>query len=293
MVSAFSLCCGYYNHFCNGTITPHQFYSKRYLRVWPFFALLVLFDIAITFLNERSLTDVMLQEFADGFADLTLVFGLLPNADIKVIGVGWFLGLIFVFYMLFPFFVYLLGSKRKAWGVLMLSVAMYFVSNEYLGGIASDNIIFCAPYFISGGIVYLYRHSIVRCFQNNLIYWAYIVCVVIYTVFFFTFANLRQPLVSNLLLYALWLIYAVGAGCRKTIFSSRIASFLSIISMEIYLCHMLFFRIIEKLHLEHLISDADFNYWFTCICVLAGSVCFAIAWKRYEKKITTFVFSRK
>lgn len=291
MVSAFSMCCGYYKRFCNGTITPQQFYSKRYMRVLPLFALLVLVDIAITLLGERAFTDDMMQELAEGFADLTLVFGLLPNADIKVVGVGWFLGLIFVFYMLFPFFVYLLDTKRKAWTMLILSAIMYFVSHQYLGGIGSNNIIFCAPYFIAGGIVYMYRRLIVDVLHSSILYWGYAIITIAYTVFFFVFGELRLQLFSNLLLYSLWLIYAVGTGNRNTLFSTKIASFMSGISMEVYLCHMMFFRIIEKLHLETKIADCDLNYWITCILVLSCAMCFAMIWKKHEKNITTVVFS--
>lgn len=32
-----------------------------------------------------------------------MCFNLLPNPDIAVIGVGWFLGTVLTFYMLFPY----------------------------------------------------------------------------------------------------------------------------------------------------------------------------------------------
>ena len=37
-------------------------------------------------------------------ANLTLCQGLLPNMNISIIGVSWTLAVIFVFYLLFPFF---------------------------------------------------------------------------------------------------------------------------------------------------------------------------------------------
>lgn len=48
---------------------------------------------------------------------MTLCQGLLPNMRIEVIGVSWTLAVIFVFYMLFPFFCFLIGNKKRAWGV--------------------------------------------------------------------------------------------------------------------------------------------------------------------------------
>ena len=94
-VSGFSLCCGYFDKIINNQISVAEFYSKRYAKIWPFFALLCILDFVIS-PSKNALYEV--------FANLTLCFGLLPNTDISVIGVGWFLGLVFAFYLVFPFF---------------------------------------------------------------------------------------------------------------------------------------------------------------------------------------------
>ena len=98
MISGFGMFCGYYERFRNGNIDLNSFYKKRYMRLLPFFITLILIDIVM----ERSLSHVI-----EGITEATLVFGLLPNNDPNVIGVGWTLGVIFLFYMLFPFVVYL------------------------------------------------------------------------------------------------------------------------------------------------------------------------------------------
>ena len=105
VVSGFSLCCGYFHKIFNNQISVNEFYGKRYAKIWPFFALLCVLDFVIS-PSKNSLYEV--------FANLTLCFGLLPNADISVIGVGWFLGLVLVFYLVFPFFCYLLSDKKRA-----------------------------------------------------------------------------------------------------------------------------------------------------------------------------------
>lgn len=43
IISAFSMCCGYYERVKSGAITPAKFYAKRYHRTWPFFAMMVIF----------------------------------------------------------------------------------------------------------------------------------------------------------------------------------------------------------------------------------------------------------
>lgn len=47
VVSAFSLCCGYYDKIKSGVISPNDFYRKRYSRILPFFAVLVLIDLLV------------------------------------------------------------------------------------------------------------------------------------------------------------------------------------------------------------------------------------------------------
>ena len=84
----------------------NDFYKKRYTRILPFFAFLCVVDLLV------SPSIGSLYEF---FVNITLCFGFLPNyGAITVIGVGWFLGIIFVFYMLYPFFVFLMDNKKRA-----------------------------------------------------------------------------------------------------------------------------------------------------------------------------------
>lgn len=40
IISAFSVCCGYYERIKNGQIRPNDFYKKRYKRLLPFFGLM-------------------------------------------------------------------------------------------------------------------------------------------------------------------------------------------------------------------------------------------------------------
>ena len=108
-LSAFSMCCGYFHKFDTKdgkcSFCTEFFYNKRYSRIWPFFSLLVLIDFIM---NPSK------EELYQCIADLTLAFNLLPNPEIHVIGVGWFLGVIFLFYMIFPWFAFLLQNTKRA-----------------------------------------------------------------------------------------------------------------------------------------------------------------------------------
>ena len=62
-----------------------------------------------------------------------MCFNLLPNPNIEVIGVGWFLGTVFTFYMLFAFFTFLLDNKKRGWMVLLLSFVFCYIAIVYFG----------------------------------------------------------------------------------------------------------------------------------------------------------------
>lgn len=152
-VSAFGMCCGYYEKMLNNQLNLTEFYRKRFQKVLPFFGILVLLDIVIS----PSIASIY-----EGFADVTLLFGLLPNAgDISVIGVGWFLGLVFVFYMGFPFFCVLIENRRRAWAVFAVSLIYHFVCVNYFK-VGRTNILYSACFFLAGGLIYLYRDWIAR-----------------------------------------------------------------------------------------------------------------------------------
>ena len=44
MVSGFGMCCGYYQKIVDQKISVEDFYKKRYIKIWPYFALLCALD---------------------------------------------------------------------------------------------------------------------------------------------------------------------------------------------------------------------------------------------------------
>jgi peptidoglycan/LPS O-acetylase OafA/YrhL len=77
-----------------------------------------------------------------------------------VIGVGWFLGVIFVFYMVFPFFCYLLQNKIRAWAAFGISLIWSVLCSKGYFNAVHNEFLFYACYFLVGGIVYLYRKQL-------------------------------------------------------------------------------------------------------------------------------------
>ncbi len=262
-VSAFGMCCGYYERIINNKVSLSEFYGKRFKKILPFFGLLVLLDVAMS---------PSVDALYEAFADLTLLFGFLPGAgNITVIGVGWFLGLIFVFYICFPFFCVLLQSKRRAWIAFAVSLIYNFVCTVYFDA-GRSNILYSGCYFLTGGLIYLYRNELLK--LNRWIgLGAAVVSVVLYYI-------LDGNTAGCLLISICWLSYAiicagVGTAQRSYILENRAAKFISGISMEIYLSHMVIFRVVEKIGLNRLIGNGWIQYIATVVIVLFGAILFS------------------
>lgn len=293
MVSAFSLCCGYFDKFRNGSICIEDFYKKRWRRIWPFFALLVLIDVTFCFIKQHfTFNEIVGGELWEAFADLTLAFGLIPGNGIEVVGVGWFLGVIFLFYMLFPYFTFLIGNEKRAWLSMAVSLLLCTAINEYFvpvkSAIADGNslIINCMPYFITGGVLYIYRER-ETFFSILTVRIVMTILTVFYTVLFFIFPQWQFPY-SNLVMYALWIVYAISesySNRTKTLLNNPVMKFISGISMEMYLCHMMWFRVVGFLHLDSHIEDNNILYAVTCVLVIVSAALFSLVWKKFEKKL--------
>jgi len=150
MISGFGIFCGYYEKFRSGKIDLDDFYKKRYIKILPFFVFLMLIDVVM----NKSVSHII-----EALTQATLVFGLLPNNQPEVIGVCWTLGVIFLFYLLFPFFVWLCWNKKRAVISLAISVVIaFFCTIYYFSGkfvvqdfAARHSFLYCAPFFMGGG----------------------------------------------------------------------------------------------------------------------------------------------
>ena len=142
----------------------------------------------------------------------------------------------------------------------------YFELNRHI-------ILFSLMYFLAGGLIFQYRESIkkVRWYV-----WAPITMASI-VVFYLTNMNYF----AILLLSACLLMTAISISCKK----NRYIGFISDISMEIYLSHMVMFRVVEKVHLNTMFGNGWGQYIITCLFVLIGAICFSFVCQKLINKV--------
>ena len=283
MVSGFGMCCGYYQKFKDKKISVGEFYTKRYCKIWPYFALLCALNFVMS-PSKSALYEV--------FANLTLCQGLLPNMNISVIGVSWTLAVIFVFYLLFPFFCFLLENKRRAWLAFVCAVIYNFACSTYffdanhiadrvaVNFSARTNILYCVVYFMAGGLIFLYRKELAEFASRYKVIAG--VILLVDTVAYFA---LGGSTLTMLFFCVAALVYTLGCN-RVGVLINPVAKFLGGICFEIY-------RVLEMLHLVHLFGNGLLAYSITAVAVICGSIVFSICAKWFLNKIEIFLKESK
>lgn len=274
VISSFGMCCGYYDNIINNKISMSEFYSRRFRKALPFFSVLVLIDFVIS---------PSVGSLYEAFADITLLFGFLPDAgNIHVIGVGWFLGLIFVFYICFPFFCTLLTGKKKAWVAFGISLIYNHLCLYYFN-VGRSNILYSACFFLAGGLIFLYKDDIVK-FNR----WVMLILAV---VSFIIYIQLKSDTFSSILFSVVCVMYAMVSIVG--ILDNRVTHFFSGISMEVYLAHMFIYRVVEKAGLNYICGNGWISYIVAVIIVVAGTVVYAVVFKHCIKCIESIIINTK
>lgn len=149
------------------------------------------------------------------------------------------------------------------------------------------NIVYDAIYFIAGGLIFLYRKELTEFAQKHKVIAGAILLVA--TVAYFVLGGSTLTL---LFFCVAALIYTLGCN-RGGVLVNPVAKFLGGICFEIYLCHMVIYRVLEKLHLVHLFGNGLLAYIFTAVAVICGSVVFSVCAKWFLNKNETLIVNRR
>ena len=240
--------------------------------------------------------NLSLNSVIEGIADITLVYALLPNASISVLGVGWFLGIVFLFYMIFPFYCFWMRSKKNAWLTFAvcvfynLSEQLYFLDSSHVveGYQSHTNFLFCSVFFCAGGLIYLYRNEFMVYVKKYR--YGYLLVILLMTIASFyawpQISGLVEPFVC-LIVFSLWIIYAISV--ESIVLNNKWVTFISGISLEIYLCHMFVYRILEKMHILYILGRGYLAYVSMVFVTLFGSICVSLLSQKGIAKIESVV----
>ncbi len=296
MISSFCLCASYLAKFLDGNINIEIFYKKRYVKILPF--LVVISIIAISY-------QPTIPHLCDLIVELPILHGLLPaDRTIDMNGVTWFLGVIFIFYFIFPAFTLLLKNKRRAWIAFVISLLIAFVcENHYfteqfliLPITPQHFFIYDLHVFILGGIFYLYAETLRQKMGDKKVLkiLCIVFCIILTVLFYFIpseISNIRIQQYKLLILFSSYFVFAISFN--SNILDNQLVKFISGISLELYLGHMIVFRFCEKIGLPYWFGDSVFSYIFTVcivICILTiGIICY----KFVIKKISNLFSKRK
>ncbi len=264
-ISSFGLCCGYYNAFLDGSINWDNFYRRRFSKILPFFIVMIMLDLCMSF-SVDSLMQALVES--------TLFHGFIPM-EFTVIGVGWFLGIIFIFYMSFPFFCVLLKNKKIGWIAFLIALGLNLICQYYFD-ISRRNFAFSFCYFLIGGLIFLYKDKI-----EQTKWWHLIIIIILSVVLYYINANT----ITRALLTASILAFGVSLNIRPL----KPVSFISSISLEIYLCHMVVFRALERINCFKVFGGGIEQYFITCIVVFSVACAMSVIIKLVIEKLFKFI----
>lgn len=287
MISAFSLCCGYYEKIKENKITLNDFYKKRYLRILPLFLIMVLSDILFSGISKNNLFE--------GFANVTLLFGFLPHKHVEILGVGWTIGVIFAFYLLFPFFVFATWNKKRAWLFLIVSLLLRYVSLNYFFDKDIEvvhSFIVWIPYFVLGIILYQYKDTLTKLlFKIRYLLW--VVCIGLLTLKYINPSLLGRNIYDFYRILSDASLLMVAIVSSSLLLSNKVTKFLGNISFEIYIIHMIFVNIIFKiLKLNEKITDLYVSAAVLFAIVIIFSIISSIIWKKVNEMIKKIRYNK-
>ncbi len=260
IISGFGMSAGYLEKFHTNNINLNDFYKKRYMKIGPFFSIIIFIDLMVNF---------SLASIQEASISLTMLHGFLPNNKLSVVGVGWTIGVVFVFYLLFPAFSVLMKSKKMAWLSFIISLWINYICESYFftsyyvtdSFTARHSFLYCMPLFIVGGIIYLYRNEITKLYTRFKVL-MFSICIIVTFGYYIVpqkIMDVKISFIINLILFSSWMILAICIQDKFT--NKRAIKFLSDISIEIYLAHMVVFRVLERLNLIYILGDSGLRGW--------------------------------
>ena len=127
-----------------------------------------------------------------------------------------------------------------------------------------ENILYSAIFFMAGGLIYLYRDELERLKNNR----------IVAVIFFAITASAYYFLSQNDLVMAVFSVAIITFAITTDgkLGENKLIKKLSSISFEVYLSHMMIYRVLERVKITHIFGVNAFSYGVTAILTLAGAI---------------------
>lgn len=277
MLSSFSLMCGYAEKMWRNECDLGQFYKKRFMRIMPVFYFALFLHVLLNYFSGVK------ESFANIIGSASFLFGLMPSHQESVVMAGWALGIEVVFYLLFPVFLVCTKTKWRTFFILIFSGILYWTYVTFYGvGIEQDyiNIIRQMIFFVIGAALYHFSNYLDSLGDKMHLR----ITVVCYGLLICSFFLWETPLKGNLLVSLSFIILIINQICDKDkLTKSIIFKFLGSISYEMYLFHMIVYRILYYIKLNDIlkqeISSKGLRYFMYLFIEIMCTIILSVAFK--------------
>ena len=139
-----------------------------------------------------------------------------------------------------------------------------------------ENILYSAIFFMAGGLIYLYRNELGRLKNVRIV--AFVFLAITAVAYYFLNQN---DLVMAAFSVAIIIFSITDSG---KLGETKIIRKLSSVSFEVYLSHMMIYRVLERLKINHIFGLNAISYGVTAVLTLAGAIVFSCIAKMVLEK---------
>lgn len=288
IISAFSCMCGYYNRFMeeNSKVVLSSFYFGRIKRLIPTMYFALICHIIIEYIYNKFFNIHVV------IGSASLLFGFMPQYRESFVNGAWALGIEMIFYFIFPAFLIFCSDKIKTWvtfSVVALLLSSYF--KYYAIGVETTNnseinIIRHLIFFVVGALIFHYSDDIERIKGKKRIV-LYLVCLLILPISFHYYGRISTSvtILSTIIFFSIMIVNQIGF--KDLIINNFIFKFLGKNSYQIYLFHMIIFKIFQYNGVfdnMSITNNGYINYFLQYISVLICTVILSVIFNFLVRK---------
>lgn len=287
MLSSFSLMCGYAEAFWTGTLDYENFYKRRFAKLAPTFY----FSLCLHLLLNWAVG--IKESFANILGTASFLYALMPSHQESIVMAGWALGIEIIFYLIFPFFLVVTKSKLRTILFLVAGIALQYSYIMYYGvdiELSHINIVYQLPPFIWGAVLFHivpYMERICERCRRNIGIGIQIILLIILVVWVEFSTNKFTVYITFSLLILNQINY------KDFWINNPLLIKLGKISYEMYLLHMVVYRILYYYHVNEMLHTKigsellSYCFLFLLVTILTAGIsyCF-LFFSRYLRQLS-------